>query len=350
MFHRSIFAFVVIATNLSTWLHYGNCQEVLKSTRFFRFDLIGDQEISREAFDLGEVHIGEEIAIQIYFVNYTERNVNVRPSTVVVPQVRLASEEITIAPNDGKLVFVTLSVTKKPKTLEQAISLECLLNKSARVFFSFNSKIVEVASFVTDELRYEFLESDLHPSRSTFSIPLLLSNNIGVKQLRSKCSEPLAFLTTEFRESNGMPILQVSFDSRDVIEFRVNGEISMGHVPPHTNSTLRLTLARKSDVDIYPKRIVLKPSKTSLSTFEGEAILKCRDANLDIVGLSWECETSGSEVIECRVEKMGVRVGRVYLSLKRTKESPQESNLALLFEASDGEKTRSVFASAYIAN
>ena len=350
MIHQSMFAVAIIACNVNfLWQVTGYAQEVHKTTRFFRYNLIEDQEISREGFDLGEVRAGDQIGIQIFFQNYTEKPVVVRPSSRVLPQIKLDSEQVVIAPNDGQLVFVTITVPKTPKVLEQAFLLECFLNKSARLFCSFNSKIVGLATFAKTEIRHEFGESDSQPSRITFSVPLLLSNKLDLKRLRSRCIEPMTFLSTQFKELDGMPTMDVSFDPKDVPKIRLNGEIVLDCDPLGTSSSLNLTLIRKSELEIYPERIVLKRS-TNSSKLIGEAILKCRHPNVDIASVQLKCETAGGEIIECRLEKMSDRIGRVYLSLNRTEGSPTVSKLDLLFDANDGAKDWNIFASAFIAN
>lgn len=350
MFRRSMLSTLIFACNVNVlWLVTAYAQEVHKTTRFFRYDLIADQEISREGFNLGQVHAGDQIGIQIFFRNFTEKTVYLKPSSHVLPQIKLDSEQIVINPNDAQLVFVTLTVPKKPKSLEQAFQLECLLNKSASLFWSFDSKIVDVATFANTELRREFVAIDSQSTRISFSIPLLLSNKLDLKRLRSRCNEPITFLTTEFKELEGIPTIQVSFDSKDVTKSKLSGEIVLDCDHLGTSSTLNLTLIRKGELEIYPERIVLKRSSSS-STLVGEAILKRSRSNADIASVQLKCESSAGEVIECRVEKMGDRIGRVYLSLNRTKDSPTVSNLDLLFDASDGTKDSSIFATAFIAN
>ncbi len=350
MFHRWLIAALVISCSMYLDCSYFSfAQQSNKSTRFFRYELLSIDGLSAESFDLGEVCAGDKLGVQIYLNNHLAKSVSVTTPPNAFKQVQLVSEQTIIGPKDGQLILVTINVPKNPKSLEQSFTLECLLNQEARFMFVFRPKIVKVATFPMDDFQHEFTVTDFQASRISFSVPLLLSDIGDMKRLRATCNAPLTFLSTEFKENNGQPTMQVSFDSKDMQRSRMQGEILLECEPIGASSSLHLTLKRSNELEIFPDRIFLKRT-TDSSIFVGEAILKSRNPIVDLSSVQLECEADNGELFECRLERMSDHIGRVYLSLKRNKDSPKNSDFELLFDFSGDGKDCKLFASARIAN
>ena len=82
----------------------------------------------------------------------------------------------------------------------------------------------------------------------------------------------------------------------------MSGEILLECEPIGASSSLTLALVRSSELELYPDRIILKRADDS-STLVGEAILKCRNPNVDISSVQLKCEADNGETLESRISE-----------------------------------------------
>ena len=323
----------------------GYSQQTAKEAKFFRYDLLATADFLAERFDLGEVRAGDHVKVQLFLRNHTKDIVRVAPAPTS-SDARMDSNQVLIAPKDGQLIFATIKIPSNPKSLDQEIVLEFLLNKTDRFFCSFKPRIVDVATFQDTAFQHEFTD---RTSRVCFSVPLLLSDIGDIRRIKVICNEPLEFLTTKIKEQNGAPIIDISFDPSDVKRHRLSGVISLKREGVEESSSLKLTVVHSNVLELYPERIILKPNFDQ-STYVGEAIVKCKNSSVDISSLTVRCEADNGEIFGCRLEKMSVSIGRIYVTLHRENNSAKNSDFDLLFDVAGFEKEWQVFAKARIAN
>ena len=318
-----------------------------RSVRFFRFDLlVASQEIVREGFDLGDVHAGEQIKIQIYFRNATKTLLVLNPVSNSNSDVKLELEKLQIPPGTGSLVEATLTIPKSPKHLNTTFQMEVKLTDECRFFGLFKANILGVVAFVQQEFRYEFTESDSVSEILTISVPLLLSDVNDAKKVLARCDDSISFITTSVRVIDGKPMLQGTFYPYALDRSRYRGQIQLesgGHL---VSSKMNLTVVRKGDVEILPERIVLK-RKHGSSALVGEAVLRCRSGFIGQIEV--DGETDNEDRLDCRLERMNERIGRVYFTLEPSN-PPSGQIEEVLLRVSDGQTVRNVFVPISVAN
>jgi hypothetical protein len=247
-----------------------------------------NQEFVLESFDLGEISVGEQKKIQIYFRNRTKGALLLKPISSS-SELNTSAESISIEAGNGRLVNITLSVPKNSRDLTTSYRWEAMLSDGCRFLGEFKAKLLGVVSFEKSELKFEYNEA--HTDRLVIPIPIVLSDVRDIGKLSLSVSDTLSFLSVSSSVIDGKPFLLASFFPNALDKQRYRGQVFLENKESTTRCEMNLTLTRKTSFSIFPARIVFI-RKTGSTELIGEAVLRCEDSSLKVESISLDCEPS----------------------------------------------------------
>ncbi len=261
----------------------------------------GTDKLAPRIVDIDGVIPGESKTVAVRFRNGS--NASVRFENVVVGckclNTRVSKDELS--PGEHTRMEFQFDVDKSPRSLVKVLQAQLELEDKSSITLQFKLHYKQLAGFAHDDFSHTtFREDHEKNAQTTFMVPLVISADIAIRDVRPVFADNLKFVSFEICEVQSRPFLKGTYLTERIDDLTEVGEIKLNVKRLSQSQAARLSLEVEGRYKLFPEILTLSESDKD-GSYAGALMLRVRGntAKDSVTSVEFGPEVDAAAKIEC---------------------------------------------------